>query len=86
MASPVTLRLDDETRKRVTRLARRKRIPFSKAMRIALKEWADREETRATPYELVKDLIGSVRSGDPKLSENMGRKFTELLRRRRSRA
>lgn len=83
MRSAVTTRLDDDTRRRVTHLARRKRIAFSKAVRMALREWADREERQTTPYELIKHLIGSVRSGDPKLSEDMGRKFGELLRRRR---
>jgi hypothetical protein len=38
-----------------------------------------------TPYELMADLIGTARGGDPKLSENIGLKVKEMLRKRRAR-
>ncbi len=79
MASPVTLRLDPDLRRRVARIAKRKRCTTSAALREAIETWVEQEESRPTPYELMKDLIGVARGGDPKLSENTGRKFTELL-------
>ena len=84
VASPITLRLDDEIRRRVTSIARRKRCSTSAALREAITTWVAREESALTPYELVKDLIGCVKGGDPTRSENMGRKFTELLKARQA--
>jgi hypothetical protein len=55
-------------------------------MREAIQKWVEKEETTLTPYELVKDIIGSVSGGDPKMSENAGRKFTELLQARRAKS
>ncbi|HEY6267691.1 MAG TPA: hypothetical protein VIX11_05290 [Candidatus Acidoferrum sp.] len=46
--------------------------------------WADRQEPVASPYEAVKDLIGIVHAGNPKGSVRTGRRFTKLLKRRRS--
>ena len=34
-------------------------------------------------YDSIADLVGVVRSGDPTGSESMGRKLTELLKKRR---
>jgi Arc/MetJ-type ribon-helix-helix transcriptional regulator len=81
--SPITLRLDPEIRRRVERIARRKRASTSEVLREAITTWVEREDGAITPYESIKDLIGSVRGGDPRLSEDTGRKFTELLRARR---
>ncbi len=83
MASPITLRLDPEIRRRVTRIAKRKRTTTSNVLREAIATWVEREDSAVTPYESIKDLIGSVKGGDPRLSEDTGRKFTELLRARR---
>jgi hypothetical protein len=85
MASPLTLRLDEKTRQRIARIARRKKLSTSEAVRQAIEAWVDREEPAATPFELMKDLIGVVHGGDPKRSEQTGRKFKELLKQRRSR-
>ena len=85
MASPLTLRLDEKTRQRIVRIARRKRLSTSEVVRQAIEAWADRQEPIATPYELMKDLIGVVHGGDPKRSEQTGRQFAALLKRRRSR-
>ena len=86
MASPVTLRLDQELRRRVERIAKRKKCATSAVLREAIQVFVEKEETALTPYELVKDIIGSVQGGDPKLSENMGRKFTEMLQARRAKS
>jgi Arc/MetJ-type ribon-helix-helix transcriptional regulator len=85
MASPITLRLDEKTRQRIARLARRKRLSTSEAIRQAIAAWADRQEPVTSPYEAMKDLIGVVRGGNPKRSEQTGRRFAALLMRRRRR-
>jgi predicted DNA-binding protein len=86
MASPITLRLDPELRRRVTRIARRKRTTTSTVLREAITTWVEREESAGSLYESIKDLIGNVRGNDPTLSTDTGRKFTELLKARRERS
>ena len=85
MASPLTLRLDEKTRKRIARLARRKSLTTSEVIREAIAAWAERHEPVTSPYEAVKDLIGVVRGGNPKRSEQTGRRFAALLKRRKRR-
>jgi Arc/MetJ-type ribon-helix-helix transcriptional regulator len=82
MASPITVRLDPEMRRRVTRIARRKKLSTSEVVRQALEAWAEREEPVTRPFELMKDLIGVVHGGDPHRSEDAGRKFTKALKER----
>lgn len=86
MSTLVSFRMPPELRRSVERIAKRRKCAASVVMREAVETFVKKEETAPTPYELSKDLIGSVKGGDPKLSENMGRKFTELLRARRARA
>jgi Arc/MetJ-type ribon-helix-helix transcriptional regulator len=85
MASPLTLRLDEKTRKRIVRIARRKQLSTSEVVRQAIEAWAERQEPITSPYEAVKDLIGVVHGGKPKGSVQTGRRFTKLLKQRRSR-
>jgi len=85
VASPLTLRLDEKTRKRIVRIARRKQLSISEVVRQAIEAWAERHEPIASPYEVVKDLIGVVHGGNPKGSVQTGRQFTKLLKQRRSR-
>lgn len=75
MASQLNLRLDTKTRRRIARLARRKRLSTSEVIRQAIAAWADREEPVASPYEAMRDLIGVVRGGNPKRSEQTSRLF-----------
>ena len=84
MASPLTLRLDDKTRKRIARIASRKQLSTSEVVRQAIEAWADQQEPLASPYEAIKDLIGVVHGGNPRGSVRTGRRFTRLLKRRRS--
>ncbi|HYL64251.1 MAG TPA: ribbon-helix-helix protein, CopG family [Candidatus Methylomirabilis sp.] len=86
MASPLTLRLDPKTRQRIARLARRQRLSTSEVIRQAIAAWADRQEPITAPYEAVMDLIGIVHGGNPKRSEQTGRRLAALLKRRASRA
>ena len=83
MASPLTLRLDEKTRKRIARIARRKQLSTSDAVREAIEAWVNRHEPVTSPYEVVKDLLGVVRGGNAKGSEQTGRRFTKLLKGRK---
>ena len=83
MASPLTLRLDEKTRQRLARLARRNHLSTSEVIRQAIAAWADRQEPVTSPYEVIKDLIGVVDGGNPKRSEQTGRSFTAVLKRRK---
>ena len=84
MASPLTLRVDEKTRQRIARLARGRRLSTSEVIRQAIAAWADRQEPITSPYEAMRDLIGVVRGGNPKRSEQTGRRFAALLKRRRN--
>jgi hypothetical protein len=82
MASPLTLRLDEKTRQRIARMARRKGLSTSEAIRQAIAAWADRHEPVTSPYDAMTDLLGVVRGGNPKRSEQTGRRLAALLKRR----
>jgi hypothetical protein len=84
MASPLTLRLDERTRKRIARIASRKQVSTSEVVRRAIEAWADLQEPVTSPYQAISDLIGVVRGRKPKRSTKTGRGFTKLLQRRRS--
>jgi Arc/MetJ-type ribon-helix-helix transcriptional regulator len=84
MASPLTLRLDQKTRQRIARIARRNRVSTSEVVRQALAAWADRHEPVTSPYDAVADLLGVVHGGNPRRSARTGRRFTKLLKIRRS--
>jgi len=86
MDSPVTLRLDKETRERVARIARYRRISASDAIREAIDKWIDAYEAGARPYEKASDLIGVVHSDNAERSEQTGRQFKQLLKNRRNRS
>jgi Arc/MetJ-type ribon-helix-helix transcriptional regulator len=86
LASPLTLRLDEKTRRQIARIARRKRLSTSEVIRQAIEAWAERQEPIAAPFELAADLLGIVRGGNPKRSEQTGRRFVKLLKDRRSRS
>jgi predicted DNA-binding protein len=83
MASPLTLRLDNKTRKRLERIAQRKQLSKSEVVRQAIDAWADRQEPLTSPYEVLSDLIGIVRGGKSTRSAQTGRRFADLLKKRR---
>lgn len=84
MSAPISLRLDQDTRNRVERIARRRKVPPSHILREAVNRLIEREEEGISPYEAIQDLVGIARGGgDKTLSENTGRRFTELLQGRR---
>jgi predicted DNA-binding protein len=87
MTSPVAIRLDRATRQRIARIARNKRKTASQVMREAIETGLqEQERSPMPPFELMAGLIGVVHSGDPQGSTDMGRKFAELLKTRRSRS
>jgi predicted DNA-binding protein len=84
MASPLTLRLDEKTRKRIARIASRKQLSTSEVVRRAIEAWTELQEPVTSPYEAIKDLIGVVHGGNPRGSVRTGRRLAKLLKRRRS--
>jgi len=86
MEAPVTLRLDSETRRRIARIAERRKISRSEVIRQALNSWTELHEANCSPYEAMADLLGVVRGGNPKRSENSGRKFQKILQEKRARS
>ena len=83
MPSPVTLRVDKETRLRIARIARRKQMSASEVIRQAIETWIEEQEPTGSPYEIVSDLIGIVHGGNRKRSAGAGRQFATLLKSRR---
>jgi Arc/MetJ-type ribon-helix-helix transcriptional regulator len=52
MPSPVTLRVDKETRRRIARIARRKQVSASEVIRQAIETWIEEQEPAGSPYEM----------------------------------
>jgi predicted DNA-binding protein len=82
MGSPLTLRLDDDTRGRIDAIAKRRRLSTSEAVRRAIEVWIGQEEAGGSPYEGIADLIGVVRGGNARRSANAGKQLSELLKNR----
>ncbi|MBW3566141.1 MAG: ribbon-helix-helix protein, CopG family [Acidobacteria bacterium] len=83
---PVSVRLDDETKKMLDRISRLKRIPRSEVIRrgiglMAREEGLDRDGVNVA--EQLESVIGSVTGGPPELSERTGDRFRELVSGRR---
>ena len=85
MDSPVTLRLDKETRERVARIARQKRVSASDVIREAIDAWVKGYEAGVRPYDRASDLIGVVRGRNAKRSLQTGRQLARLLKSTRKR-
>jgi predicted DNA-binding protein len=85
MTSLLTLRLEQKTRRRIARIASRRRISTSQVIREAIEAWVERQEPVAAPYEAMADLIGVVNGGKPRRSADTGRRFREVLKSRRKR-
>jgi predicted DNA-binding protein len=85
MSSAMALRLDDQTRRRIARLAARRGTTRSALVREAIAALVEKEErqTAVRPHDLVKDLLGSVRGGDPDRSTDVGKKVRRMLKARR---
>jgi predicted DNA-binding protein len=87
MSSVMALRLDEQTKRRLARLAARRGTTRSALVREAIAALVEKEERKAAvqPHDLVKDLLGSVRGGDPDRSADVGKKVRRILKARRPR-
>ena len=81
MEAPVTVRLDRNTRRKLAKIAERRRISKSEVIRQALNSWPEFHEADRSPYEAMKSFIGILDGADPKRSEGGGRKFKAFLKR-----
>ena len=77
----LSVRLDDDTRRLLSRLARARRTSRSEVVRQAIRALAkeDPATEEFNPYEMIKDLIGSVKGGPPDLSTRSSEYFREYL-------
>lgn len=87
MSSAMALRLDDQTRRRIARLAARRGTTRSALVREAITALVEKEERQAAlrPHDLVRDLLGSVHGGDPDRSTDAGQKVRRILKARGTR-
>ena len=79
---PVSVRLDEETKEILDRIARAKKVPRSEVIRRGIRLVARQEgigSDRLQPTKELEHLIGSVSGGAPDLSERTGTKFREIL-------
>lgn len=71
MQCQLTVRLSEDLDKEITYLSKKLRLKRSCIVRMALEKFLDdfhvREES--TPFERVKDIVGTVSSGVPDLGE-----------------
>jgi hypothetical protein len=81
----LSVRLDEETRRLLTRLARARRLSRSELVRrgIHLLAQNDPNTQEANPYQLLRHLIGRVHGGPPDLSERTGARFRKILTERK---
>jgi len=83
MRKLVSLRLDDDTRRRVARLARVRGSTQSAVIREAIAALAEKARFEDRPYEAWKDGIAMIREAPANLSVSTGRRFRRLLASRR---
>ncbi len=77
----ISVRLDDGTRRLLTRLARSHRVSQSEMVRRAIRRMAKEDPTteEMNVYERIKDLIGRGHSGRSDLSQQTGEHFRQML-------
>jgi hypothetical protein len=81
----LSLRLDTDTERLVTRLARMRGQTKSEVVREALRALSAQQATRSGPtlYDAIAPHVGCFDSGGMNLSEKTGRRFASLLGERR---
>jgi predicted DNA-binding protein len=85
MAGMISIRLDDKTRRTISRIARAKGRSQSEIVREAIQAFVRDDASEVRPYDQWKDVIGIIKGGPRDLSERTGEKFTRLLLERRKR-
>jgi Ribbon-helix-helix protein, copG family len=76
----ISVRLDDDTRRLLTRLARSHRLSQSEVVRRAIRRLANSDSSEdINVYERIKHLIGIGHSGRSDLSQQTGENFRQML-------
>jgi Arc/MetJ-type ribon-helix-helix transcriptional regulator len=77
----LSVRLDEETRRLIDRLARARRLSRSELVRRGIRLLAEHDPhtQEANPYASIRHLVGRVRGGPPDLSEQTGARFRKIL-------
>ncbi len=83
MPSQLTVRLPEDLHQGLTEAANRMRLKRSDVVRLALEEYLNATHVREdlTPYDRVKHLIGSVRSGTADLGSSHREHLVQRIRR-----
>ena len=83
MGSQLTVRLPDDLGETLEDLARRMKLKRSDVVRMAIRRLAEEmdEQLETRPYDRVKHLLGSVRSGIPDLGSAHREHLVKKLRR-----
>lgn len=82
-----SVRLPARLERLVSRVAKERGVTKSEVIRsvlTVLEHESRAARARPTPYEAMKHLIGCASGGPPDLSEETGKKFRAVLRRRRT--
>lgn len=74
-----TVRLDVKSEVALKRLSMRRGQTRSEVIRDAIARLAEEEDPQTSAYERLQPFIGVVDGGDPRLSENTGKRLRELL-------
>ena len=85
---PTTVRLDARTEAALARLAKKSGRTKSQVIRDAIARMAESDAQVREPesaYQAMQHVVGCADSGGAQLSEDTGKKFRELLMRRRGR-
>jgi predicted DNA-binding protein len=74
-----TVRLDVKSEADLKRLSARRGQTKSEVIRDAIARLAEEESEQPSAYERLRPFIGIVDEGDPRLSEDTGKRFREIL-------
>jgi predicted DNA-binding protein len=83
MQSQLTVRLPDDLDKEITNISKKLRVKRSYIVRMALEKFLEDYHVKEehTPFEKVRDLVGSVSSGLPDLGEAHRKHLLKKFRR-----
>jgi len=86
MNAPLSIRVDQRTRRSLARLARQSRRSQSAVVREAIDAFVAKAPAVLRPYDAWREVLGSADSGIGNLSEQTGAKFRDALIARKSAA
>ena len=79
----ISLRLDEQTARRLEEIARQKGLSKSEVIRHCLAEYLGNQQQQLSPWELGKDLFGRAASGRGELSRESKQIVKEKFRAKR---